>query len=199
MAESADDDWVLLARSASGDEGAFADFVERHQGRVVSVCHRLLGDLESARDASQEVFLRVFRAAGRAEPRGKVSTWLYRIAVNHCLNQLRRKRLVRWLSLADLFESAEGEQAPDAEVPDPGPDPERALEERQRWIATRRAIQRLPPGQRAVLLLARFEGLSYREIAEVLGVTEGAVESRLVRAMRKLLRTQEEPRGRVSS
>ncbi len=70
--------------------------------------------------------------------------------------------------------------------PDPAPDPAAALAARQRWLATRRAIDRLPDSQRTVLILARFEGLSYRQIAEVLGITEGAVESRLVRAMRRI-------------
>src|SRR6185436_17927525 len=83
--------------------------------------------------------------------------------------------------------------APAFDPPDAGPDPATELETRQRWQETRKAIAKLPDNQRAVLILARFEGLSYRQIAEVLGITEGAVESRLFRAMRRIeaVRTRE--------
>lgn len=178
-----DPDWALVARVATGDESAFSTLVERHQTRVLSVCHRLLGDREQARDACQEVFLKLFRHADRFEPKARVSTWLYRIATNYCLNRLRRRKIVRWMSL-------EGATTDDDVLPlDPPAEaatPEEAAMLRQRWRATRRAIDQLPASQKSVLVLARFEGLSYREIAEVLEITLGAVESRLFRAMRRL-------------
>jgi len=189
----ADPDAELLARAAAGDTAAFEDLVRRHQDRLLGVCQRLLGDREEARDAAQEVFLKVFRKAGSYRPRGKVYTWLYRIAVNHCLNRLRRRKVVRFLSFGALGEAgggpAGGALPPDP--PDPAPDPHAALDARRRWVATRRAIDRLPEGQRAVLVLAKLEGLSYKEIAEVLGITVGAVESRLFRAMRTLEASQD--------
>lgn len=187
-AAGGDPDAEVLARVAAGDEAAFETLVRRHQDRLLGVCQRLLGDREEARDAAQEVFLKAFRKAGSYRPRGKVYTWLYRIAVNHCLNRLRRRKVVRFLSLGALG-GADDEAAlpPDrADPADPAPDPEAALEARRRWAATRRAIDRLPESQRAVLVLAKFEGLAYREIAQVLGITVGAVESRLFRAMRTL-------------
>jgi RNA polymerase sigma-70 factor (ECF subfamily) len=183
-----DPDWELLARVARGDEGAFAPFVARHEARLLRLCERLLGDVEEARDAAQEVFLRAFRHADRVEPRGQVFTWLYRVATNHCFNRLRRRRVVRFFSLSRDPESDE----PALDPPDGAADPETALAARARWRATRRAIDALPENQRAVLVLAKFEGLSYREIAATLGITEGAVESRLVRAMRRLTAAQEE-------
>ena len=184
-ADRVDPDWATLARIAAGDGDALALLVERHQERIVALCSRFLGDRDAAHDAAQEVFLKLWRHAGGLEPRGKLSTWLYRIAVNHCLNRLRRRRLVRFLSLTrhPLDEEA---GAPAIDPASPGADPEAQLAARQRWRATRAAIDRLPAGQRAVLLLAKFEGLPYREIAATLGLTEGAVESRLVRAMRRL-------------
>jgi RNA polymerase sigma-70 factor (ECF subfamily) len=142
----------------------------------------MLGDAEEARDAAQEVFLKAYRKAGDFRPQGQVYTLLYRIATNHCLNKLRRRRLVRFIQWED---PGEREAAP-FDPPDAGPDPEATLESRRRWQHTRKTIARLPSGQRAVLVLARFEGLSYRQIAEVLGITEGAVESRLFRAMRRI-------------
>lgn len=183
-----DPDWELLARVAGGDGDAFEPLVERHQDRLVRLCERLLGDAEEARDAAQEVFVKAFRHAGRAQPRGQLFTWLYRIAVNHCLNRMRRRRIARFFSLSAPVEE---ESAPTFDPPSESPSPERELEERERWRATRRAIDALPESQRTVLLLAKFEGLAYREIAEVLGISLGAVESRLVRAVRRLAGAQE--------
>ncbi|MEZ5312199.1 MAG: sigma-70 family RNA polymerase sigma factor [Thermoanaerobaculia bacterium] len=180
-----DYDWGLLAAAARGDEEAFRTLVERHQDRIVRLCERILGDREEARDGAQEVFLRVYRHAADAEPRGRLFTWLYRIALNHCFNRLRRRKIVRFFS----FERAGQDGSEESVTLDPAdgrPGAEADLMTRERWRATRRVIDALPEGQRAVLLLARFEGLSQREIAETLGITEGAVESRLVRAMRRL-------------
>lgn len=182
-----DPGWDALARTARGDTGAFTGLVEAHQERLLRLCERLLGDPEEARDAAQEVFLKAFRKAGEVRPLGQVYTWLYRIAMNLCLNKLRRRRLVRFLR----FEAdPEEPDAPAFDPPDAAPDPASALESRRRWSATRKAIAKLPDNQRAVLILARFEGLSYRQIAEVLGITEGAVESRLFRAMRRIEATE---------
>lgn len=201
MGAGADPDAEVLARVAAGDTAAFEALVRRHQDRLVGVCQRLLGDREEARDAAQEVFLKAFRKAGSYRPRGRVSTWLYRIAVNHCLNRLRRRKVVRFLSFGSP-EGALGDDPPTRpsrpDPEDPAPDPHATLEARRRWAATRRAIDRLPEGQRAVLVLAKFEGLSYREIAEVLGITVGAVESRLFRAMRSLEVAQEAAHPGVS-
>lgn len=178
-----DPGWDVLARVAAGDTGAFTALVESHQERLLRLCERLLGDPEEARDAAQEVFLKAFRKAGEVRPMGQVYTWLYRIAVNLCLNKLRRRKLVRFLR----FEAnPEEPDAPAFDPPDAGPDPISALESRRRWQSTRKAIAKLPDNQRAVLILVRFEGLSYRQAAEVLGITEGAVESRLFRAMRRI-------------
>ena len=185
----AGEDRILLARvAADGDEEAFARLIDRYQDRLLCLCQRLLGNREAALDAVQDVFLKVFRRAGRFEPRAKVYTWLYRIATNHCLNKLRRRRIVRFVSLQDRDDESAVQMS---EPRDPGPDPHRSLEAQQRWAATRHCIDTLPAGQRAVLVLAKFEGLSYRQIAEVLEITEGAVESRLFRAMRRLHKAQE--------
>ena len=193
-AAAADPGWEALARVAAGDAEAFASLVESHQERLLRLCQRLLGDAEEARDAAQDVFLKAWRKAGEVRPRGQVYTWLYRIAVNHCLNKLRRRKIARFLRWT---EPEEGD-APAFNPPDGAAGPAAALEARRRWQATRRAIGTLPENQRVVLVLARFEGLPYKEIAEILGVTEGAVESRLVRAMRRLEAAQESEGTRVS-
>jgi RNA polymerase sigma-70 factor (ECF subfamily) len=194
-AAATDPGWDVLARVASGEGDAFVFLVERHQDRLLRLCERLLGDVEEARDAVQEVFLKVYRKAGEVRPQGQVYTWLYRVAVNHCFNKLRRRKLVRFLRWESPAEEAE---AVPFDPPDGAPDPAAVLEARRRWQATRRAIAALPDNQRAVLVLARFEGLSYKEIAAVLEITEGAVESRLFRAMRRLEAAQESDSSRVS-
>ncbi|HEX3529240.1 MAG TPA: sigma-70 family RNA polymerase sigma factor [Thermoanaerobaculia bacterium] len=194
-ASATDPDWDVLARVATGEGDAFVYLMEHHQDRLLRLCERMLGDVEEARDATQEVFLKVYQKAGAARPQGQVYTWLYRIAVNHCLNKLRRRKLVRFLRWESPAEDA---GAAPFDPPDAAPDPAAALESRLRWQSTRRAIAALPDNQRAVLVLARFEGLSYKQIAEVLEISEGAVESRLFRAMRRIEGAQEPDASRVS-
>ncbi len=191
-----DPDLDLLARVAEGDVESFGVLVERHERRLFRLCERMLQNREEARDAAQEVFLKAFRKAGSYRPRGKVYTWLYRIAVNHCLNLLRRRKLAQFLSFGEIGKPGDsGDDArPEFEPEDDAPGAEQRLEARRRWRATRELIDRLPAGQRAVLILAKFEGLSYRRIAEVLEITEGAVESRLFRAMQTLKKAQETAR-----
>lgn len=193
-AAAVDAGWQALARAAAGDTEAFASVVQAHQERLLRLCERLLGDREESRDAAQEVFLKAYRKAGETRPQGQVYTWLYRIAVNHCLNKLRRRRLVRFLR----WDDPEDRDIPAFDPPDGAAGPEAALESRRRWRATRRIIEKLPENQRMVLVLVRFEGLSYKQTAEVLGITEGAVESRLVRAMRKLEAAQDSEVSGVS-
>ena len=182
--------WSLLKQVAAGDAEAFDTLMRQHQGRVLAVCQRMLGNRAEAEDATQEVFVKAYHQAGRLKPRGQVYTWLYRVAMNHCLNQLRRRRIVRFLPL--VVERQNDQEAPlEIEPRELSADPEQAAEARQRWRRTERSIAALPDNQKAVLILARFEGLSYREIAQTLEISEGAVESRLVRAMRNLRKAQE--------
>jgi RNA polymerase sigma-70 factor (ECF subfamily) len=194
MAVDMSDDWQLLARTADGDDDAFRIIVERHQDRLVRLCQRILQDREEALDAAQEVFIKAYQKAGSLQPKGELFTWLYRVATNHCLNKLRRRRIVRFVPMggADSDDSSAIEPA----TASAGPDTE--LVAREQWQATQSAIDRLPDNQKAVLVLAKFEGLSYRQIAETLEITEGAVESRLFRAMRNLARAQETTQMGVS-
>ncbi len=191
--QEADPDRGILERAAAGDAEAFGVLVTRHQERLLRLCERMLGDVEEARDATQEVFLKAFRKAGSYRPRGKVYTWLYRIAVNHCLNRLRRRKVVRFLSFGELGKTDAASEEPAAafDPTDRAPDAAEQLAARRRWRQTKRLIDGLPPGQRAVLVLVKLEGLSYRRAAEALEITEGAVESRLFRAMQRLVKAQE--------
>lgn len=194
--EELDPDLGVLQRVAAGDVESFGVLMQRHEKKLQQLCFRLLGDGEAARDATQEVFLKAYKSAAGFKPQGKVSTWLYRIAVNHCFNRLRRRKLLRFLSFGELAKSSEEGDELEVDPADERPDAEVALASRERWQATRSAIDALPENQRSVLVLAKFEGLSYKEIAQVLEITEGAVESRLVRAMRTLQAADTRSAGR---
>ena len=182
FAEGQDQNRLMHARS--GDRKALEDLLERHQGWIFNIALRMLYHPQDAEDATQEILVKILTRLSSFEGRSSFRTWLYRIAVNHCLNRLRRRSLVRFFSLS------RDEEEPAVDPPDPAPDPERSLDAARRWRAAKERIERLPANQRAVLVLAKFEGLSYREIAAILSITESAVESRLVRAMRTLVRAQ---------
>jgi len=172
------------------DASAFGELYDFYLPRIFGFVIRRVGDRTVAEDLTAMTFERALGIVRRQEFRNEsFGGWLYRVAVNHCLNVLRRRRLRRWVSLS----AAEDDDAI-AAPPEPAEeraDPHRELDARRRWGVVHRAINALPPNQRAVLVLARFEELSYKEIAETLGITLGAVESRLFRAMRALERAQE--------
>lgn len=185
---SIDPDRETLRRVADGDLDAFEALVARHERKLLRLCERMLGSAETAREATQEVFFKAWRKSSSFRPRAKVSTWLYRIAVNHCLNQLRRRKVAQFFSFGEMPQAAESDAA-DFDPPDTAPTAERRLGDRRRWQRICRAIDELPPAQRAVLVLVRFEGLSYLDTAATLGISRNAVESRLFRAMRRLEQT----------
>jgi RNA polymerase sigma-70 factor (ECF subfamily) len=158
-------------------EVAFRLLVERWQLRVLAFLHRCLGDRDEAQDLAQETFLRVYRAAreGRYDPRARFGPWLFRIAGNLCRGRMRRRRLLRWLPLSRSSGALD--------IPGPARDrPDAAVEDASTAAAVRTALDRLPERQRIAVVLKRFEGMSYAEIAEVLQTTPAAVESLLVRA-----------------
>jgi RNA polymerase sigma-70 factor (ECF subfamily) len=192
MVDGGDGDWSDLAATAAGDGRAFDRLVGRHQRRLHRLCVRLLQDPGEAEEAVQEVFLKLYRNASSFERHGQLFTLLYRIATNHCLNRLRRRKLVRFVSLGAAGRSPVEEEETPIDPVDEAPGPQDRLAARRRWRLARGAIDRLPANQRAVLLLVRLEGLSYQETADALGITLGAVESRLFRAMRRLASELEE-------
>jgi len=174
----------LMVRIANGDEGAFEILVNRHQTSILNLIYRYLGDRTQAKDLAQEVFLRVWQAAKNYKPEAKFTTWIYRIAINLCLNELKSARRRKWFSFS---RSDEGPQnALEETFADGSPSPEDLLlaKERDRRISD--ALQSLPENQRTALILKRYDDLSYQEIGEVLGCSVSAVESLLVRAKRTL-------------
>jgi RNA polymerase sigma-70 factor (ECF subfamily) len=163
----------LLTRVVSGDRDAFDAVMRNHEDRVFSVCLRILGDREKALDATQETFLTVFRKAGQFQGRSAVGTWIYRIAVNTCYDQLRR-----------------AQRRPSERLPehvDPSdPSAEEAIESAALRPEIEAALAELPPDFRNAVVLSDLEGLSLPEAAEILGVPIGTVKSRVFRGRRLL-------------
>jgi RNA polymerase sigma-70 factor (ECF subfamily) len=164
-------DAELVTRVAEGDEGAFGELLKRHQDAVYGFAWRLLKDAQEAEDVAQEVFLRLYRTAGRYRPEASLRTFLLRIAKNLCIDFFRRKR-------PELMD-----QMPDISSPET---PLGLLEDAIDADRLEKAIADLPVNQRSAILLRHTEQLPYNRIAEIMDLTVGAVESLLVRARRTL-------------
>jgi RNA polymerase sigma-70 factor, ECF subfamily len=175
-------DEQLVRQFLAGEREAFSLLVRRHQERVMRVCLRLVLSPADAQDACQEVFIKIAERLHTYQPSAQFSTWLYRITVNHCLNVLRSRRRRRWLSPFSKEPTAV------LEIAAPDDDPLQSTEKQERQQQVRRALAGLPEEQRLAVVLHRYEGLSYEEIAQVLQVSVSAVESRLHRAKQNLLR-----------
>lgn len=186
----ADDDAALMLAVRGGDERAFGELVRRWQGRVVSLAHRYLGSAADAEDLAQEVFLRVHRARESYEPSARFSTWIWRITVNTSLNSLRGRRIRRATGAEAGPEPAEGAVAEPAD--ESAADPADALEESELARVLRGLVDALPERQRIAILLNKYEGLSYEEVAASMELTVSAVKSLLTRA-RVTLRAGLEP------
>jgi RNA polymerase sigma-70 factor (ECF subfamily) len=166
-------DEELMALVADGDHGAATVLVSRHQGKLLNLFYRYTNDRLLAEDLSHEVFLRVYKSAPLYQPRAPFQVWLYRVAKNLCLNELKAKRV--------------REHPPEQEAETPTPYDE--LVRAQREARVRRAIEELPERQRLVLILHRFEGFSLSDTAAVMETTPGAVEQLWVRAKARLKTT----------
>jgi len=176
----------LVASCRTGDPEAFARLVRLHEGMVMNLAARLLGEVEEARDVAQEVFLQVYKRLGGFEGRSSLRTWIYRIAINQCHNRRRfwhrrRRDRERPLDEAVLAPVLPGERACAA-----SPYEETLRRERARQVQA--ALLELRFEHRSVLVLREVEGLSCEEVAAALGVPEGTVKSRLSRAREAMRR-----------
>lgn len=161
-----------MKRIRAGDEGAFAALVERHGGRMLAVAAHLLGSRADGEDAVQRAFLRCFTAAGAYRAEWAVSTWLYRILTNICVDEIRRRRARR--------EDAEESGGRHGRSP-LDPSGTRTADRAATRLDITRALQRVPNEARALLVLRYADGLSYGELARVRGITINTVKSQLAR------------------
>jgi RNA polymerase sigma-70 factor (ECF subfamily) len=173
-----DEDAVLMSRLRGGDRAAFARLYDRHVRSVVNFAYRFVPDRAKAEELSQEIFLKLFRSAGAYEPRARFKTFLFRIAVNHCLNERRRGE---YRSETALPQTPEGAPALDPAAPF-GERPDEALAGKDVEATLRLALAELPARERAAFSLCRFEGMAYKDIAATLEASEAAVKSLIHRA-----------------
>jgi RNA polymerase sigma factor (sigma-70 family) len=166
----------LVALIAKGDEGAFEELVQKYQQAVFNTVYRYIGNQDDVQDLAQEIFIKVWRNAGKFKGKSKFSTWLYRIVVNHCISY-RRKNRHKHVSLDELTE-----QGPVPESLRVEPD----WEQKRKAELVRKAVDELPERQRMALVLAQFEDKSYKEIAEIMDVSLSSVESLIFRARNAL-------------
>lgn len=174
---------ALVQKAKAGDRDAFAALVSAYEGKIYNLALRYLGNREDAMDASQEVFLRVFRFLPGFQEESGFSTWIYRIGVNVCKDMLskRAKRGELSLELPD-----EEEDYRTTEVADSRYDPEAIVEQADLRESLAEAIGQLPQQQREMIVLRDIQGLSYEEIGQVLSLESGTVKSRLSRARENL-------------
>jgi len=183
----------LISRARAGDEEAFRGLVEPHRRELLVHCYRILGSLQDAEDALQEIMLAAWQGLAGFEERASVRTWLYRIATNRCLNALRAGSRRPRMNTAPAFDPPEptrlGEVAwlepyPDVlldGLSDQAPGPEARYETKEAIsLAFVTAVQLLPPRQRAVLILRDVLGYRASEIAEMLESTEESVDRKSV-------------------
>lgn len=177
-------DHALLEATRTGDEAAFGELVARYRNSITNYVYRLLNDYDAAVDIAQETFVRLYGARERYQKSHAFSTYIYSIATNLAITELRRRKRRRLISFGALFEQ---EDEREFDPPDARPLQDVALVENERQRAVARAIASLPEKYRAPIVLRDVEGRAYEEIAAILDLNEGTVKSRISRA-RSLLR-----------
>ena len=188
---AADDDpemAAILERAVAGDSGAFEQILIRHERRVVTLAFRLLGSIEDAEDAAQEVFLRAFKYLHRFDRRRPITPWLARMTVNVARDHARKRQRVRNMSL----ELTDDCPSPHDGRPD-NPHSNLALDEQRRMVWS--ALGQLPEKERAAIVLRDIEGFSTREVADILASSDTTVRSQISSARLKLKRIIERLKG----
>ena len=178
-------DNALIVAYLEGDEYAFQILVDRYQDRLVNYIHNLIHDYDQAVDLSQETFVRVFRHAHRYEGKYQFSTWIYRIATNLALDEMRRRKRRGFFLTQRLFGNFDQGEV-EYQVRDKRPSPEFDVTSKERTRLLRIAIDSLPQPYRLVFILREVQELTLEDVASVLDLSMGTVKSRLHRAKRLL-------------
>ena len=186
--ESADD-WALARRAASGDEAAYAVLIERHQGPIHGFIFRSVGDVETARDLTQEVFVKAWFALGRVRERARFSTWLFQIAANLCRDHAKSKATRNARMTNPMGREKDDGSIEERDFPHPGLPPDKQALMNETMEALHRAIAALPVELREAFILGAIDQLPHKEISSILGISPKAVEVRIYRA-RKILTEQ---------
>src|SRR5437763_13140648 len=177
------DDRALVSRVLEGDRDRFTQLVKRYEKRVINYVYRITHRYEEAHDLAQEIFVKVFLALDRYDPKYQFSTWLFRIAQNSAIDALRKKAIAE----VPLTRPADDENTKEREFADDGISPYRALKNKQLSAAIDKAVTELPADYRELIQLRHFAELSYEEIASMKKLPLGTVKNKLFRA-RNLLK-----------
>lgn len=175
-------DEELVAATLDGDHDAYGELVARYQGRLVNYLYRLVRNSDDAHDVAQEVFIKVYQALDRFDPRYRFSTWLFRVGQNAAIDRLRKRRL----KLVSLHRRDDGEEGRDWELPSPDRGPYREVRNLERGAAIHEAIADLPDEYRELISLRHFGELSYDEIAQLKEMPLGTVKNKLFRGRQML-------------
>ena len=178
-------DAAIMLRVAEGDEASFNYLAEKHHRRVIHFLFRMVGNQAIAEELAQEVFLRVYRARGSYRAEARFTTWLYRIATNLAVNYARDTRHERTAQTVYLDQPDE-ETGTSPDLADDEPSAEERLVRDERMAAIRRHVMALPERQRMAVLMHKYQGMDYRQIGEVLKLSESATKSLLFRAYQTL-------------
>lgn len=179
-------DHALIAATCQGDESAFEEIINRYRNQITNFIFRMLNDYEEAVDLAQETFIRIYQARDRYTDEYAFSTYIYRIATNLAISELRKRKRRRLISLNGLFQ-IEGETQIEFQPPDKKPLQDAVLADAQIKTVIAKAIATLPEKYRAPLVLRDVEGKTYDEISIILATNEGTIKSRISRG-RNLLR-----------
>lgn len=175
----------VMLRAKAGDQAAFDYLVQKYRRPMVSFMYRMAHNAAAAEDLAQEVFLRVYRSRTNYEPSAKFSTWLYRIATNLAVNYARDTRHDRPETTVSVDEP-DKETGLTVDVPDNTLSAEEGIMRRERMAAIRQRVQALPERQRNAVVMHKYQQMDYRQIAEVLKLSESATKSLLFRAYETL-------------
>jgi RNA polymerase sigma-70 factor (ECF subfamily) len=179
-----DPDNQLMQKAGSGDRTAFKQLVQKHQRTVTGIIYRYTGNHNEVEDLAQDIFLKIYKAANSYVPRAQFKTWLYKVVANHCLNFFRSQKRKAFISSLD--QSSEEYNPHIQRTEEQQKQPELILQQQELHTALKSALSELPERQRMAIILHRFEGLSYKEIATVMGSSLSSVESLIFRAMNNL-------------
>jgi len=175
---------LLLEKAKAGDVAAFEELIEAYQKKVYNLALRIIGNADDAADLAQEAFIRIFKAISGFKEQSSFSTWVYRITTNVCLDEIRRRKNRKVISLDEEIHVDDGDLKRQVVSDETGPDEAAEREELRRVV--NEAISSLPVEQRTAITLRDLNGMSYEQIAQILNCPAGTVKSRINRARQAL-------------
>ena len=175
-----EDDEFLIKRFVSNDESAFEELFRRYEQKIFNLVYRYIGPYPETEELTQDVFVKVYKSANTFKGKSKFSTWIYRIAVNTCLNYKAKKRLI-----VESLDKIDNQPVKELVAPD-STNPEEQFTRARKMAIIQQVIDVLPPNQKIAFILSKYEGFSYAEIGEIMNVSISSVESLLFRAKQQL-------------